>query len=102
MTDAKTDIQVTRVNGRWHCRLTANGKFIDEMACQYRTDVGYCCRTMMRWYDKTSGGNKHSNAVRNRMWNTEKYPDQKPEGRVWFYPEILADRRKHGIGSEQR
>lgn len=94
-----TDIKVTRINDRWYCRLTLDGKLIDEMACQYRTDVGYCCRTMMRWYDKTSGGNAHSNAVRDRMWNREKYPTHAPEGKVWYYPELIAERARRGIES---
>ena len=95
----KTDIKVTRINDRWHCRLTGDGKFIDEMACEYRTDVGYCCRTMMRWYDKTYGGNEHSNAVRDRMWDKEKYPEG-PQGRVWYYAELVAQRNRHGLKSE--
>ena len=95
----ETSTKVTRINNRWHCRLFVGDKLIDEMACEYRTDVGYCCRTMMRWYDKACGGNEHSRAVRDRMWNKEKYPNG-PEGRVWYYPELIAERNRRGLKSQ--
>lgn len=64
--DVRTDIKVTRIGSNWHARLFVNKLLIDEMSCKLRVDIGWCCRTMMRWADKTGNGNAHTSSARNR------------------------------------
>ena len=61
------DIKVTRIGKFWHARLFLNGKLYDEMACSNRMDLGKICRIMMRWLDKTGGGNKWTERARRRL-----------------------------------
>ena len=61
------DIKVTRIGKFWHARLFLNGKLYDEMACSNRMDLGKICRIMLRWLDKTGGGNKWTASARRRL-----------------------------------
>lgn len=64
--NVKTDVKVTRINNNWHSRLFVDGLLVDEMSCKLRVDIGWCCRTMMRWADKTGRGNAHTSSARHR------------------------------------
>ncbi len=69
-------VKVTTIKGKHHARLFVDGKFFDEMSCELREDIGWICREMLRWYDK-SGGNRFSHAARKRH--------NKPRvGNVWY------------------
>ncbi|AAQ17778.1 hypothetical protein Aeh1ORF116c [Aeromonas phage Aeh1] len=83
MSELKTETKLTRINNKYHCRLYVNDKLYDEMACEFRLDVGLCFRIMMRWLDKTSGDNAHTTAVRRRMWDKEKY-QHTSVGKLWY------------------
>lgn len=104
------EVNVTCINGRYYARLYRlydfNENFIidttkkldqpvvvSEAACDDRMDIGYICRHMIRWYDKCSGGNKFTSAVRHRMWNHDKYP-QESIGKVYFSPNIPKRKSK--------
>ncbi len=71
------DIRVTRIKHRWHARLYVDNLFFDEMACENRVDIGYICRTMLRWYDKGGGCSSFASAARHRN-------KAGPSGRVWY------------------
>jgi hypothetical protein len=46
------EIKVTKIGKRWNCRLFKLGKLFDESSCDLKSDIGRCCRDMLRWYDK--------------------------------------------------
>jgi hypothetical protein len=71
------EIKVTRIKNRFHARLFISGKVLDEMACQLKQDIGWICREMLRWADKTGFGNKWTNAARMRQQGSHL-------GRVWY------------------
>jgi len=71
-------ILVTRIKHRWHTRLLFNGIKFDEMACECRADIGYCCRQMLRWFDKGGGNSKMAAASRHRN------KSNKIEGKIWW------------------
>lgn len=73
------DIRVTRVNNRYHARLFCEGRVIDEMACECRSDIGWICREMLRWDDKLGGGTAWASAARHRQTSTALLA-----GRVWW------------------
>ena len=71
--------KVTTIDGNHHCRLLKEGKVVSEMACKLKEDIGYCCRTMLRWYDKL--GFPYS-----RMADMSRHRDKNigpPKGKVW-------------------
>ena len=81
----KLEIKVTRIGNRWHARLLEGTKIWDEMACQVRQDIGYLCRQMLRWYDKTGGVEEYASKARARMYK----PDNKsPVGKIWWKKDI--------------
>jgi hypothetical protein len=45
-------IKVTKIGKKWHCRLFRLDKIHDETFCLEKSDIGRCCRDMLRWYDK--------------------------------------------------
>lgn len=68
-------IKVTKINKEWHCRLFRLGVLYDESSCQKKSDIGRCCRDMLRWYDKMSAEpysrwadwSRHNNEIGYRM-----------------------------------
>lgn len=72
------EIKVTKIKNRWHARLLVADKVYDEMACEVRSDIGYICKTMLRWYDKTGGCSKFAHAARQRLNKCF------PTGRIWY------------------
>lgn len=76
--DISTEIKVTRINNRYHARLFINGNLYDEMACQYRSDIGWICREMLRWADKNGFSNDHTSSARGRQ------DTQITHGKVWY------------------
>jgi hypothetical protein len=45
-------IKVTKIGKQYHCRLFRLDKIHDETFCLEKSDIGRCCRDMLRWYDK--------------------------------------------------
>lgn len=81
------EIKVTKINSRWHARLTYKGEVWDEMACANRVDIGYICRTMMRWFDKNGGCSKVASDSRRRL-NQKETNHQGPVGEVWYQSKL--------------
>lgn len=82
------EVKVTRIKNRWHSRLFVDGKVRDEMACENRVDIGYICRTMLRWYDKCGGMSLFAHAARHRN-------QAGPNGKVWYQGELRLQKEKH-------
>lgn len=70
----------TCINGKFHIRLFDDQTIVDEMVCELKRDISYCCATMLRWYDKNGGISKMADAARDRLNKKEFYV---PRGRVW-------------------
>jgi len=72
-------IKVTQINDRWHTRLILieDDRVIDEMACDTRRNIGYCCFTMLRWADKLGWRSPMASAARSRNKNRE-------PGKIWY------------------
>jgi hypothetical protein len=77
------EIKVTKIKNRWHARLTYAGTVWDEMACDTRVDIGYICRTMMRWFDKNGGCSKVASDSRARL-NQKETNHIGPQGQIWY------------------
>lgn len=73
----KLTTKTTNINGNYHTRLYNGDTLVSEMACKLKEDVGYCCRELLRWYDKLGGTSKMADASRGRNKNIS------PKGKVW-------------------
>ena len=76
--EQNVEVKVTRIATRWHARLWVDGKVHDEMACQCREDIGFICRTMLRWFDKMGGVSAFAHASRHRQASSI------TKGRIWW------------------
>ena len=80
-------IKVTRIKDRWHTRLLGdNGKIWNEMACDTRGNIGWCCAEMLRWFDKLGGCSKMAYASRHRgkrVLVPGKIWQMKVPGKIW-------------------
>ena len=80
--NTKYTVKVTRIKNRYHVRLIRHTTVIAEMACELRIDIGYVCRQLVRWEDK-SGGDEFTSASRERL-NTNPDNFRGPVGKVWY------------------
>ena len=72
-------IKVTRINNRYHARLTQDDVILDEMACSDKQDIGWICREMLRWQDKLGNTTAWTFSARERHNS-----DPKPIGKIWY------------------
>lgn len=76
-SSALLGVGVTRIGNRWVGVLTVNGKEYDRMACALKSDIGWMCREMLRWYDKLGGNSAWAKSARRRQ-------SGRPSGKVWY------------------
>ena len=81
------EIKVTRINSRWHARVTIGAIVRDEMACELRRDIGWICREMLRWLDKGGEGGQFASAARHRQQTGA-------VGKVWYHGELINNKEK--------
>jgi hypothetical protein len=74
--------KVSKINGRYHCRLIKGKNVVDEMACKLKRDISFCFRYMQRMYDKCGGTSQMASASRLRGKN------QQPFGKIWYSSQI--------------
>jgi hypothetical protein len=80
--------KVTKINGRYHCRLLNKTKVVDEMACEERVDIGYCMRWMLRMHDKCGGVSLMADASRHRRDAEGGWKNAEVVGKVWYPNQI--------------
>lgn len=91
MTPKDPEIKVTKIGPRWHCRLIHNGKILDETACSNSLDIGYCCREMLRMYNKCGNQSAFAKAARERLNQTP----HKVTGRIWYKYQLQTLKAKN-------
>lgn len=73
----KHNVKVTRNGDSWLISVVYNGKVVCMYEAESKKQIGYACRLALRDCDKFyTGGDSYTAAVRKRMWDREKYPDQ--------------------------
>lgn len=77
MAEPKVYILTTFIKNKWHCRLFKEDNLLDEMACINKKDIGWICREMLRWYDKTWGDSNFAYVGRHKHHG-------KPTGKIWY------------------
>lgn len=80
-------IKTTKIRNKWHARLIKDDVILDEMACEYKMDVGFICREMLRWYDKLGGTSKFASKARTRQ-------TEEPIGKVWTRTDLKEGKEK--------
>jgi hypothetical protein len=65
--ECKHEVEVTSINRKWHVRVLLNGEVNQEAVCDFRSDIGFCARSMLRWEDKCGNFSKFALAARQRL-----------------------------------
>jgi len=60
-------VTVRNINRKYHCRVFTNGKLNQEATCDYPDDIGYTCRSLLRWEDKCGNISAFADAARARL-----------------------------------
>ena len=77
---SEPEIKVTKIKNRYHARLIYEQNIIDEMACQEKQDIGFICKQLMRWFDKSLfEHSKYASACRSRESS-----NNQPLGKIWY------------------
>lgn len=77
------EIKVTKIKDRFHARLHVGTNVHSEMACSERADIGYICRSLLRWFDKCGGSSIYAHKSRERL-NTKETNFSGPIGKIWY------------------
>jgi hypothetical protein len=65
------EVTVRNINGKYHCRVFTNGVLNQEAVCESKADIGYTCRSLLRWEDKCGNISEFANAARARLNRVE-------------------------------
>ena len=71
--ECEHEVTVRNINGKYHCRVLVNGEVNQEAVCYNKRDIGYTCRSLLRWEDKCGNISEFASAARNRLneqWST--------------------------------
>jgi hypothetical protein len=60
------EVTVRNINGEYHCRVFTNGILNQEAVCYNKRDIGYTCRSLLRWEDKCGNISEFASAARER------------------------------------
>ena len=92
--EMEPEIKVTKIADRWFARMTVAGEVRDEMACEFRCDIGWICREMLRWHQKLGGSSAFAAAARKRHTTEAK-------GRIWRQKDLRFNNRAEEKRSQQ-
>ena len=59
-------VKVTKINRNYHCRVFVNGELNQEAICYSKLDIGFTCRSLLRWEDKCGNVSKYAASARKR------------------------------------
>jgi hypothetical protein len=65
--EVEHEITVKNINGKYHCRVFTNGELNREAMCEDRLDIGYTCRSLLRWEDKCGNWSDFASSSRERL-----------------------------------
>lgn len=60
------EVTVRCINGRYHVRVLLDGAVNQEAVCESRLDIGWTCRSLLRWEDKCGNISAFASSARER------------------------------------
>ena len=64
--EVEHEVTVRNINGVYHCRVFTNGVLNQEARCFSKSDIGYTCRSLLRWEHKCGNISRFAKAARRR------------------------------------
>ena len=72
--EVEHEVTVKNINGKYHCRVFTNGNlnqeavcYNQEAVCYSKLNIGYTCRSLLRWEDKCGNFSEFAGAARKRL-----------------------------------
>ena len=60
------EVTVRCINGRYHVRVFLDGALNQEAVCESKLDIGWTCRSLLRWEDKCGNISDFAHSARER------------------------------------
>jgi len=79
--------KATFITDRYYVRLFEDDLIINEMACKCKQDIAWCCRYMLRWFDKLGGVSRMASASRARSKRK-----LNPIGKIWHEKDLRPNK----------
>lgn len=64
--ECEHEVTVRNINGRYHVRILLNGAVNQEAVCESKLNIGYTCRSLLRWEDKCGNISQFASSARER------------------------------------
>ena len=61
------EVTVRNINGRYHCRVFADGELNSEGVTMHKNHIGAVCRDLLRWEDKCGNVSVYADRARHRQ-----------------------------------
>ena len=65
--EVELEVTVKNINGKYHCRVFTKGELNQEAVCYSKLNIGYTCRSLLRWEDKCGNFSEFAGAARKRL-----------------------------------
>jgi len=65
--EVEHEVTVKNIDGKFHVRVFTNGQLNQEAVCESRSDIGYTCRSLLRWEDKCGNFSAFASSARERL-----------------------------------
>lgn len=65
--EVEHEVTVRNINSNYHCRVLVNGEINQEAVCNNKRDIGYTCRSLLRWENKCGNISEFATAARERL-----------------------------------
>lgn len=60
------EVTVRKIGDGYNVRVFVNGKLNQEARCNNKSDIGYTCRSLLRWEDKCGNISQYASSARER------------------------------------
>jgi hypothetical protein len=65
--DVTHEVKVNRIGNVYHCQVYTNGLLNQEAIAENQSEIGYVCKSLLRWEDKCGNISAFANAARERL-----------------------------------
>jgi hypothetical protein len=61
------EVKVNRIGNAYHCQVFTNGALNQEAIAENQSEIGYVCKSLLRWEDKCGNISAFASSARERL-----------------------------------
>ena len=65
--EVEHEVKVNRIGNVYHCQVFTNGILNQEAIAENQSQIGYVCKSLLRWEDKCGNYSAFASAARERL-----------------------------------